>query len=194
MATQTVFPVEHSCGHAQDRDLVDTAASLRADKATWWETQICTDCLRAKPRPPRKVSKETRAMWNELSEAAREDQERMNLPPLQGSVKQIPWGTDERFKLLRNLYEELVQSEQLSEDEYDEQVTVLAHRIDWATWWIDHKDSATDDLLQDLKDPGTQFIGTENPYSKLNRTNDWAPLAKWQKAPSRPSFETREDS
>ncbi|MFD5600808.1 hypothetical protein ACFWHR_12230 [Leucobacter sp. NPDC058333] len=163
MSSQTVFEISHSCGHEQERDLSETAASLRPKKAEWWETQICTDCLRATPRK-RTISKELRAEWNAKRESAYEDQERMNLPPLQGSEKQIPWGTEERFTLLRDAYEELVQSEQLSEDEFDAEVIEPARRIDKARWWIDHKGSSLADLRTDLKDPGEQFLGSENPF------------------------------
>lgn len=159
--------VAHKCGHAHARDLSDTAASLRAKKAEWWSTQECKTCAaetwkakqRAKP-----LSKERKAEHAAHRQAALEDALRLNLPPLQGSEKQVGWGTDLRYDALRNLYEELVQSERMTEDEYDDQVITLARQINRAKFWIDHKDSSVDDFLLDLTDPGDQNIGTENPY------------------------------
>lgn len=147
MSTNVI--VTHACGHGHARDLSDTAASQRPDKAK----------QRAKP-----VSKERKAEWEAHRQAALEDAQRMNLPPLQGSDKQIGYGTELRYDLLRGLYDELMQSGRMSEDEYDEKVTVLARRINRAKFWLDHKESSTEDLLTDLADPGDQNIGTENPY------------------------------
>ncbi|GAA2186057.1 hypothetical protein GCM10009786_05120 [Leucobacter alluvii] len=159
--------VTHACGHAHARDLSDTAASLRSDKAKWWATQECKPCnaetfaarQRAKP-----VSAEVKAARAARLQTALDDAQRMNLPPLQGSEKQIPYGTELRYDALRLLYEELVQSERMTEDEYDEKVTTLARRINRAKFWIEHKESSVDDFLLDLADPGDQNIGTENPY------------------------------
>jgi len=165
--TSTITIVTHACGHAHARDLSDTAASLRSEKARWWATQECKACRietwkaqqRAKP-----LSKERQAEHAAHHQAALEDAQRLNLPPLQGSEKQVGWGTDLRYDALRNLYEELVQSERMTEDEYDEQVITLARRINRAKFWIDHKESSVDEFLLDLTDPGDQNIGTENPY------------------------------
>ncbi len=88
----------------------------------------------------------------------------MNMPLLQGSEKQIPYGTSLRYDALQLLHEELVQSERMAEDEYDEKVTTLARRINRAEFWIEHKESSVDDFLLDLADPGDQNIGTENPF------------------------------
>ncbi|WP_200328969.1 hypothetical protein [Leucobacter sp. L43] len=95
---------------------------------------------------------------------ALDDAQRMNMPPLQGSEEQIPYGTELRYDALRLLYEELVQSERMTEDECDEKVTTLARRINRAKFWIEHQESSVDDILRDLADPGDQNIGTENPF------------------------------
>lgn len=167
MSTMTGTIVTHKCGHAHARDLSDTAASQRAKKAEWWSTQECKTCAaetwkakqRAKP-----LSKERKAEHAAHRQAALEDAQQLNLPPLQGSEKQVRWGTDLRYDALRKLYEELVQSERMTEDEYDEQVITLARRTNRAKFWIDHRESSVDDFLLDLTDPGDQNIRTENPF------------------------------
>jgi len=164
MADQSVFMITHSCGHAQARDLSADPASKRTAKATWWTERICTACLKAQPRRKTPPSAEVRAEREQRRRDALADQEASNLPPLRGSESQQNWALTVRYELIQAAYEGLVQSEQLTEDEFDEQVLVPVRRVDYAGWWIDVKDNTTEELLSDLTDVNDKFLASENPY------------------------------
>ncbi|MWJ38168.1 hypothetical protein, partial [Clavibacter michiganensis] len=93
------------------------------------------------------------------------DAERDGLPvDLVGTEKQVPWALRIRAELIRGAYEALVESGELSDAEFEEQVLVTARPLDRARWWIDNKDAAAEDLPELLADPGTIDAGasTEN--------------------------------
>lgn len=71
-----------------------------------------------------------------------------------------------RYNLFRSVYDDLVQSGELSEDEFDERVLTPAKRIDRAGWWIDNRDASAAELLELVADPGDRAStsGNENPY------------------------------
>lgn len=164
MTEQRSFMITHVCGHAQARDLSTDPATKRAAKAKWWATQTCTACLKAQPRRRMPVSREVQAERDRRKQEALADQEASNLPPLHGSEKQLDWALRVRFELIQTAYEDLVQSEALTEDEFDAQVLVPARRVSTARWWLDVKDNSTEDLIRDLADVGEEHLGTENPF------------------------------
>ncbi|WP_053353935.1 hypothetical protein [Leucobacter musarum] len=165
MSDATLKPiVTHACGHSQVRDLSDTAKSQRAEKRDWWATQKCRACSTEEWKRSRPMSAEFKAKLEARKQEAFDDAERQGLSPLQGTDKQVGFATEVRYKILTELYDELVQSGQMTEDEYEEKVVVLARRINRARFWLDHKESSTEVLLEDLEDPGAQNIGTENPF------------------------------
>ncbi|WP_448810548.1 hypothetical protein [Agromyces bauzanensis] len=163
MAIATVFPVTYACGHSEERDLSDLPAGQRAGRAAWLAKQKCFECF--KKAGKRKVSKEVASERAALLSEAEADQERGGLPVLRGSAKQKDWALTVRFQLLRDAYE-LVQSGQLDEPGFEEQILVPARRIDAAHWWIDNRDANVEDLAELLADSGlgAELVSNENPY------------------------------
>lgn len=165
MTEQRSYMITHVCGHTQARDLSKDPASKRGAKAEWWSTQTCTACLKAQPRRKMPVSREVQAERDKRMQEALADQEASNLPPLnRGSEKQRDWALRVRFELIQTAYADLVQSEEITEDEFDEQVLAPARRIDTARWWLDVKDNTTEELIRDLADVPEEALGTENPF------------------------------
>lgn len=164
MSVASEYEIEFVCGHVEDRDLSAKPAGDRAGFAGWLAKSKCTSCWQRSSK--REVSKEVAAEREAKRQAVREDQERSQLPLLQGSDKQVSWAADVRYVQLQAVYAELVESDGLSDDEFDSQVLELARKVDRAKWWIDHKDADVTELLELLADPGTSASGTlnENPY------------------------------
>ncbi|MGJ0202772.1 hypothetical protein NHL51_01255 [Leucobacter sp. gxy201] len=164
MSIPTTFTIQHKCGHEEDRDLSNVPAGQRAGKAEWWSSKPCFECF--KRTSDRKVSKERQAERDALKQEAAEDQQRSNLPILQGSEKQVSWGMEERFKLLRDAYTDLVQEGDMSEEEFEEQVLEAARKIGPAKWWIDNRESTSSMMIDLLADPGLRpdEYATENTY------------------------------
>lgn len=158
MAIPTVFVIKHKCGHTEERDLSDRPAGKRKGFASWLSAQICTKCYRKEGAEEYK---------KKLYQAALENQTHLGLPPLEGTEKQIPWGTTSRNELIMTAFEDLVRGEdpELTEEEFEAQYLVPASRITSASWWIDYKDTDVEDLLECLTtavDEGTDI--TENPF------------------------------
>lgn len=163
MAVPTLFDVQHKCGHAQERDLSDKPAGERAGYAAWLAKQPCTECW--KKTRDRKVSKEVKAERAAELEAALEDQERSQLPILNGSTKQVDWAVKVRYELLRDAYVSLVEEGSLDEDRFETEVLTQARMVTAARWWIDNRENG-DSIIEILADPGEVDLGdrNENPY------------------------------
>lgn len=161
MAVATLYDISHKCGHSAERDLSNTPAGRRARQVEWWQGQPCPSCW--KKRADRKVSKEVSAERDALRTEAEADQERSQLPILRGSDKQTSWALTVRFQLLRDAYGELVESDQLTEDEFEDQYLSPARRVDRAGWWIDNRDATAAELAEFLADPGEEGVENENP-------------------------------
>lgn len=164
MSVASEYEIEFACGHVEDRDLSAKPAGDRAGFASWLAKTKWTSCWQRSSK--REVSKEVAAERESKLQAVREDQERSQLPLLQGSDKQVPWATDVRYGLLQAAYAELVEIGGLSDDEFDSQVLEFARKVDRAKWWIDNKDVDVTELLELLADPGSSASGTlnKNPY------------------------------
>lgn len=165
MAVKTIWPVQYTCGHTENRDLSDKPAGKRASSAKWFgEHLVCSRCF--KKQNGSDESDAERDAWHaKEAEQIREDAERDGLPiDLVGTEKQVPWALRIRAELIRGAYEALVQEGELSDADFEEQVLVPARPIDRARWWIDNKDADAADLPELLADPGTMDAGasTEN--------------------------------
>lgn len=165
MPVKTIWPVQYTCGHTENRDLSDKPAGKRAASAKWFgEHLVCGRCFK-KQNGSGESDAERDARHAKEAEQIREDAERDGLPvDLVGTEKQVPWALRIRAELIRGAYEVLVESGELSDAEFEEQVLVTARPLDRARWWIDNKDAAAEDLPELLADPGTIDAGatTEN--------------------------------
>lgn len=159
-----VVEITFKCGHVEDRDLSAKPAGERRRYADWLSSTACSSCWQRSSK--RTQSKEFKARVEQETQAALEDQKKMGLPPLVGAQKQVAWGLTSRFHLFRSAYDELVQSGELTEDEFDEKILTPAKRIDRAGWWIDNRDASATELLELIADPGERAStgGNENPY------------------------------
>lgn len=158
------FTIDHRCGHSAERDLSNKIAGERRRFAKWLSGELCTSCW--KKSEDRKDSEEFAAHKAAKLEEARADQERFGLPILTGSDGQIKWGLTSRHALLRAAYAEQVEAGEMSEDEFDQQILEPAKQIDFAGWWIDNRESSTEELIGLVNDPGERASsgGNENPY------------------------------
>ncbi|MHA3685450.1 hypothetical protein ACXR2W_14495 [Leucobacter sp. HY1908] len=160
MTIATSAEIDYKCAHRATRDFSDIPAGQRAGRIEWLSGRPCFECF--KKTAKKGLSKEFKAERAALHEEALADQERSGLPPLQGSDKQVSWATDERYKLLKAAYEDLVQAEDMSESEFEEAVLDIARRIAGAGWWIDNREATSTELIAFLKDPGVEL--SENPF------------------------------
>lgn len=159
MTIATSADIDYKCGHSDTRDLSAIPAGQRAGRIEWLSGRPCFECFKRTAK--KGLSKGLKAERAEFHEDALADQERSGLPPLQGSGKQVSWATDERYKLLKAAYEDLVQSEGMSEPEFEEAILEIARRIAGARWWIDNREATSTELIELLKDPGVEL--SENP-------------------------------
>jgi len=165
MAIKTTWPVTYTCGHTEDRDLSDKPAGKRAASAKWYgEHLVCGRCFK-KDGGSGERDKERDERHAAEAEELRTEAERDGLPvDLVGTEKQVPWALRVRGELIRGAYAALVETEQLSEAEFQVQVLEAAAPLDRARWWIDNREQDAADLPELLADPGVLDEGasTEN--------------------------------
>lgn len=165
MPVKTIWPVEYTCGHIENRDLSDKPAGKRAASAKWFgEHLVCGRCFK-KQNGSGESDADRDARHAEEAKQIREDADRDGLPlDLIGTEKQVPWALRIRAELIRSAYEALVECGELTDADFEEQVLVPARPLDRARWWIDNKDADAADLPELLADPGTMDSGasTEN--------------------------------
>ena len=165
MAIKTVWPVTCTCGHIENRDLSDKPAGKRAASAKWYgEHFVCGKCFK-KSNGSSESDQERDARHEAEAEELRVEAERDGLPvDLVGSEKQVPWALRVRGELIRGAYAALVETEQMTEADFQAQVLVPAQPLDRARWWIDNREQEPVDLPELLADPGVLDEGasTEN--------------------------------
>ncbi|NLA65725.1 MAG: hypothetical protein GX862_07340 [Leucobacter sp.] len=156
--------ITFACGHTETRDLAHKPAGDRARFAEWLASTKCSSCFKQSSK--RKLSAEVTKERAAVKEAALAEQARFKLPTLTGSDKQCAWALTVRSGLLRAVYEDRVQSGDMDEEAFDEQVLQPTRQIDYAGWWIDNREATSDTLLELIADPGDKATqgSTENPY------------------------------
>ncbi|MCU4183874.1 hypothetical protein K6U06_05840 [Acidiferrimicrobium sp. IK] len=168
MAVKTAWPVGHSCGHDEDHDLSEKRPSERAGYARWLAGRECSDCWRAKrdrqnAKDREKWQAERRA---EETAAAQAWERSAEMPALEGgSDKAVEWGRRVRYQLVLAAHDHAF-GIGVSDDDFAEQVETPARKITAASWWIDQRDAAGEDVAELVQDGATDLAetGNENPY------------------------------
>lgn len=164
MAVQTIWDIDHECNHSQQHDLSHKKPHERAGFAQWLGTKNCTDCFRKQQNSHddgltkdewiaerRRIEAQDALIWSENHE----------LPDLEGTEKQVPYAVQVRMILLQDA------SDSLDGVDFEELILVPARRISAARWWLDQKDSDSDDLAELLESAVSDVhadIGSENPF------------------------------
>ena len=165
MPIKKIWAVKYTCGHTEDRDLSDKPAGKRAASAVWFgEHLVCGACFRSN-NGSSESDEERDARHAAEAEELRGEAERDGLPvELVRTDKQLPWALRMRQELVRGAYATLVESEPITEGEFQVQVLEAARPLDRARWWIDNREQDPADLAEPLADPGVLVEGapTEN--------------------------------
>lgn len=138
MAIPTSFPVKYKCGHTEQRDLSNVAASKRSQLAEsdFFATKagsdddgmVCNKCF----KETRKVDKEAFLRQLMLDTEAFENQH--VLPELTGTEKQVSSGLIESARRDRfTVLEAILESEDF-EDRRDDALSA-ARTLTWGGWW-----------------------------------------------------------
>ena len=125
------YDVKHCCGHTESVQLYGPTKN-REWRIHQMEQELCSECWAAE-------------LERRNAENAKKAQE-MELPPLQGTEKQVAWAETLRMEFIASYERNYANRpmrvdpmlENCSNDEYAEAVLKEETR---ASWWIDHKDS-----------------------------------------------------
>lgn len=158
MAIQKTFEIEFACGHSEKRDLSEKPAGKRKGFANWLSQQNCFECWKDE-------TKDERA--EQRREAAASNAQKLGLPELDGSEKQLEWAPIFRDSVIQNAHEELCRGEDaaMSEEHFEERIMTHARMITRAGWWMDNSDSEPGDLeelVSTALDDEDQVNGCEN--------------------------------
>lgn len=161
MAVATKYDVTYSCGHSESRDLSKTPAGKRVGFAQWLHTQPCFKCSD-------KDNKEARRQQR-IQDADRFAQ-RLDLPELNGTERQLMWAPIFRHRLIDAAHTALVteapEGEALTEEEFEDRVLVYARRLTRAGWWMSNSQAEAEDLeelVTTAQDDGDAVV-EENPF------------------------------
>ena len=168
MPVKSIWTVDHSCGHEQDHDLSDKRPSERAGFVRWLEQKECSDCWR---RERDKENATEREAWIAEQRAKKmtevEAWERAcAMPALDGSEKATDWGRRVRHNLMAASHGH-AQQIGISDQDFAQCVEDPARRINSASWWIDQRDAAPEDVPELVADGALEPAagsGSENPY------------------------------
>ncbi|MFI5804373.1 hypothetical protein [Streptomyces sp. NPDC051561] len=164
MAVQTVWSIDHACGHADERDLSSRPADKRASFARWLSAQDCTDCWRAsRERTTVPTQEWLAAKRAEEQQAAADWAVQYDMPPLEGSARAVPWGERCRHELVVAAYTSLVVEGAWGDGDWaltEEKIRTVLR----AGWWIDQREAAGTDLPELLDAATVNDLGNENPF------------------------------
>ena len=167
VAVKSIWTVDHSCGHRQDHDLSEKRISERAGFARWLEQRECSDCWQAKRDHQNANDRDAWIAEQRAKESSEVDtwERASGMPVLEGSEKAKDWGRRVRYTLMTSAHA-YAQQIGVSDEDFAEEVEEPAAHITSASWWIDQRDSAAEDvpeLVQDGFEPASHS-GLENPY------------------------------
>ncbi len=148
MAVETIWNVEHACGHSVDADLSDRRADQRAGFARWLASKDCGDCWRARRADVGWCSKEEWLVTRRAEETTAIDlcEDRFAMPALCGSDNAVQWARRCRADLLSAAYSHLVLGNTLTEEDWEDRIEAPVRQLSQAAWWIDQRDSQPCDL------------------------------------------------
>lgn len=157
MANPTVLSITFTCGHQERKDLSHVPAGKRKGKAYGMgKNFVCTACFTAKGKEDLQRHNRDQLASAEVFE------EEHQLPELDGSEKQLPWATRNRYAAL---------SAVLEDTDHGDEVLAAATSITKAGWWIDNftdRDLTVEDyieLITTWEEAHTdEYIETENPH------------------------------
>lgn len=150
------YDVKHCCGHVESVQLYGPTKN-REWRIHQMEQELCSECWAAE-------------LARRNAENAKKAQE-MELPPLQGTEKQVAWAETLRMEFIAEYERDYANRpmrvdpmlENCSNDEYAEAVLKEETR---ASWWIDHKDSMWTWILIHEVVEATRKKHVANPLQK----------------------------
>lgn len=126
-----VFEGTFGCGHEGSVSLTSVPASKRFSRIRYLrEKGMCRECFGKARAKERAAEGQRDAVW------AREH----GFPALTGTEKQVIFGERVRKELLMGAYEVLVQSGQVTEEDFGASVQRPAELVTSAHWWIEAQD------------------------------------------------------
>ncbi|WP_024821102.1 hypothetical protein [Arthrobacter sp. 31Y] len=165
MAIATSLSIKYKCGHTQSTDLSKVPAGRRKAHAYGLgKNRVCGRCFAAGNAEGREAFLAERNAQT-LAEAESFETDH-DLPPLEGSEKQISWATRTRYEMLSTALEELTGNGAMSEEDFVTRIVEPARKILKPSWWIDNKDAEPADIeeLVTTAVDEDELVETENPY------------------------------
>ncbi|MEU7993094.1 hypothetical protein [Rothia amarae] len=161
---RTEFEVNYSCGHSEIRDLSDKRPGERLGFKSFLERGKCKECF--VKSATRKNSAETKKFLEQKYQEAVEESRKLELPGLEGSEKQVSWGTSVRLELLQAAYDQLVMGDEamMSEEEFEEKILVPTRSIGTAKWWLNNREAESEELEELVADVEERDLLSENPF------------------------------
>jgi len=164
VAIRTVWLIDHSCGHQDEKDLSHKAADERAGFARWLAGRDCTDCWQA----ARTANTRDTATWVAERRAAEQEaatawSERFDMPPLSGTDKAVLWATRCRHALVTAAHHSLVLDGDLDEAAWQD-LEQAVRTITRGGWWIDQRDADPADLPELVAAATGADRPHENPF------------------------------
>lgn len=168
MAIATTVSIKYKCGHTQATDLSRVPAGRRKAHAYGMGlNRICGRCFTKENAAGREAwLAERNAQALAEAESFEADHQ---LPPVEGSEKQVPWATRVRYELLSKGLQALTvdADEPLSAEDFEQRILSPARQITRARWWIDNGDAASEDveeLVSTAIEDTDDHVETENPF------------------------------
>lgn len=133
--------VTHSCGHTVDHQLYGKHVD-RDNRAHWLATQDCKDCWMAQKQKEKELK----------NEMAKKENEKLELPKLMGSDKQIAWAETIRNPIIKAALKsklEYKKEEERTADQINAQNEIVRIWENYkskliaeksAKWWIENRD------------------------------------------------------
>lgn len=138
-----------SCGHLAELDLSELSVDRRQARVSWIQKSgKCKTCFAVLRE---KQFEESKADWladkraAEIATTERFEQEN-EMPPLDGSPKQVEFARRVRCQLLSTAYEVLVLNGDMSEADFGAAIEQRSREIGRAGWWLDQRSSEPEDL------------------------------------------------
>lgn len=160
MTLPTTISIKYTCGHIEATDLSTIPAGRRKAHAYGLaKNKICTKCFNKRNAAGRREWLDSRN--SQTLADAEVFEETHGLNPVEGSDKQLSWGTRTRFELLSVAQA----APEISETAFSQRILPAARKILKAGWWITNADTEPIDI-EELVTTATpeDHVDTENPF------------------------------